>query len=66
VSCEGGQIILRYPPLPEGESARALPQIVGDVRTGKNAFWLPFSETEDWQGKLSHILDQLLSTGKEM
>jgi transcription-repair coupling factor (superfamily II helicase) len=66
VSYEGGQIILRYPPLPEGESTRSLPEIGGDVRTGKNTFWLPFREADDWQGNLSNILDQLLSTGNEM
>ena len=66
VSCEGGQIILRYPPLPEGESARPLPDIGGDIRTGKNAFWLPFNDADDWQGKLLNILEQLLSTSNQM
>ncbi len=59
VSGEGGQIILRYPPLPEGETSRAIPDLGGDIRTGKNAVWIPFSETNAWQDKLVDVLQQL-------
>ncbi len=59
VSGEGGQIILRYPPLPEGETARSLPELGEDIRTGKNAIWLPISETNSWHEKLLAVLQGL-------
>jgi transcription-repair coupling factor (superfamily II helicase) len=61
VSGEGGQIILRYPPLPEGEAARSLPVLGEDIRTGKNAIWLPITETNGWQDKLLAVLQELSS-----
>jgi transcription-repair coupling factor (superfamily II helicase) len=59
VSGEGGQIILRYPPLPEGETTRSLPELGEDIRTGKNAIWLPITETNGWQDKLLAVLQKL-------
>ncbi len=59
VSGEGGQIILRYPPLPEGETARALPVLGEDIRTGKNAIWIPITETNGWKEKLLAVLQEL-------
>jgi transcription-repair coupling factor (superfamily II helicase) len=60
VSSEGGQLILRYPPLPEGENARMLPDFADPVRTGKNAIWIPFKETVAWQDSLLEILNRLI------
>ncbi len=37
---EGDNIVLKFPPLPEGEALRNLPAIGGNVRIGKNAYWL--------------------------
>ncbi|HEX9090266.1 MAG TPA: DEAD/DEAH box helicase, partial [Anaerolineales bacterium] len=59
ISAEGGQIILRYPPLPEGETSRPLPDFGNDVRTGKNTIWIPFREENGWRDKLLDILVQL-------
>jgi len=59
VSGEGGQIILRFPPLPEGETARELPELGDDIRTGKNALWIPVTETNGWQDKLLSVLQEL-------
>ena len=61
ISCEGGQIVLRYPPLPEGESTRPLPEFGDDIRTGKNAFWMPFNENTNWQEKILNLLNQLIT-----
>ncbi len=61
INIEGGQIILRYPPLPEGETSRQLPDFGDDIRTGKNAYWMPVSENVDWQEKLLNLLNQLVS-----
>jgi transcription-repair coupling factor (superfamily II helicase) len=66
VSGEGGQIILRYPPLPEGETARSLPELGEDIRIGKNAIWLPITETNDWQDKLLSVLQALAQTNLQM
>jgi transcription-repair coupling factor (superfamily II helicase) len=66
VSCEGGQIVLRYPPLPEGETTRPLPEFGNDIRTGKNAFWMPLNEAGDWQEKLLNVLDQLISGDRKL
>jgi len=61
VSGEGGQIILRYPPLPEGEPTRPLPEFGADIRTGKNTLWMPFNDADGWKGKLLIVLNQLIS-----
>jgi transcription-repair coupling factor (superfamily II helicase) len=61
VSLESGQIVLRYPPLPEGVSQRILPMIGLDARAGKNAYWMPFdAESMDWQQKLVDSLTELV------
>ena len=59
VSGEAGQIVLRFPPLPEGEPARQLPELGEDIRTGKNAIWIPIDEEDAWQEKLVSVLDEL-------
>ncbi|OGO63620.1 MAG: transcription-repair coupling factor, partial [Chloroflexi bacterium RBG_19FT_COMBO_50_10] len=66
VSGEGGQIILRYPPLPECEAARSFPEFGAEVRTGKNAIWIPIRETDDWMEKLLNILNMLSSGDHQM
>jgi transcription-repair coupling factor (superfamily II helicase) len=61
VSLESGQLVLRYPPLPEGVSQRNLPMIGLDARAGKNAYWMPFdAESMDWQQKLVESLTELV------
>ncbi len=59
VSGEGGQIILRFAPLPDGEATRALPELGDDIRTGKNALWIPMTESNGWQDKLLSVLYEL-------
>jgi len=59
VSGENGQIILRYPPLPDGETSRALPELGDDIRTGKNAVWIPVVQSNGWMEKLMAVLQQL-------
>jgi transcription-repair coupling factor (superfamily II helicase) len=62
VSAEGGQIILRYPPLPEGETFRTFPEFNGNIRSGKNSIWIPFSETNGWQEILVEVLQNLIAS----
>jgi transcription-repair coupling factor (superfamily II helicase) len=59
VSAENGQMVLRYPPLPEGETARPLPELGDDIRTGKNAIWIPVTRLNGWMEKLLAVLQQL-------
>jgi transcription-repair coupling factor (superfamily II helicase) len=62
VSVENGQLVLRFPPLPEGMNARPLPDLGPEVRRGKNAFWLHYSDQLDWPDQLLAVLDRLVST----
>jgi transcription-repair coupling factor (superfamily II helicase) len=66
INSEGGQIILRYPPLPEGETNRQLLEMGGDIRAGKNAYWMPVTENGDWREKLLCLLHQLTSSVSKM
>jgi transcription-repair coupling factor (superfamily II helicase) len=58
VSSENGQIVLRFPPLPEGVSHRDFPPLGDRVRTGKNALWMPIS-LPDWKNEVLSLLDTL-------
>jgi transcription-repair coupling factor (superfamily II helicase) len=60
ISGEGGQLILRYPPLLDGEPARNIPDLGGDIRTGKNTIWIPISETNGWQEQLITVLQVII------
>jgi transcription-repair coupling factor (superfamily II helicase) len=64
VSGESNQLVLRYPPLPEGELARQIPELGSDVRIGKNAIWIPMSDEVLWKDKLLHILSDLISNNQ--
>jgi transcription-repair coupling factor (superfamily II helicase) len=59
VSSENGQLVLRYPPLPEGMPSRTIPDVSPDVRGGKNALWMPGVDQEGWQEKLLATLEKL-------
>lgn len=59
VSGENGQIVLRYPPLPEGVTSRSIPEISPDIRSGKNALWMPGTDQEGWQERLLAVLTLL-------
>jgi transcription-repair coupling factor (superfamily II helicase) len=60
ITVEGDQIVLRYPALPEGIKARDLADIGGDIRRGKNAYWMPVRTQNGWQERLSQALDRLV------
>jgi len=59
VSSENGQIVLRYPALPEGAPARTFPDLGPDLRTGKNAVWLTNTGQESWRERLLAVLNIL-------
>jgi transcription-repair coupling factor (superfamily II helicase) len=59
VSGEAGQIVLHFPPLPEGEIARELPELGENIRTGKNAIWIPCDDDRTWQDRLLEVLQEL-------
>lgn len=57
VAVESDQVVLRFPPLPDGVNIRNLPQIGPQIRPGKNAYWIQIDyEKETWQ---DHILEAL-------
>jgi transcription-repair coupling factor (superfamily II helicase) len=60
VTVENGQIVLRYPTLPDGTPAQEIPIMPVPVRVGKNALWLPFNRESDWQKQVLDTLDQLI------
>jgi transcription-repair coupling factor (superfamily II helicase) len=59
---EGEQIVLRYPPIPEGLPPRNLPNLDLNVRTGKNAYWMPFDrEGGTWRSRLLEVLSAIIN-----
>ena len=64
VSGEGGQIVLRFPALPEGVTQRTLPYLGADIRTGKNTLWMQ-SSLPDWRERLLEVLRQLAGDNKQ-
>jgi transcription-repair coupling factor (superfamily II helicase) len=61
VSSENGQLVLRYPALPDGAPGRNFPDLGADVRTGKNAIWLTNASQEGWRERLLSVLTILSS-----
>ncbi len=59
VSTENSQLVLRYPPLAESLPARTLPDLGGQIRGGKNAYWCSFLKEENWRERLLETLDRL-------
>jgi transcription-repair coupling factor (superfamily II helicase) len=59
VGMESGQIVLRYPPTPEGVEAKRLPDLGAGIRGGKNAYWCMFGKDPDWQDRLLETLSRL-------
>jgi transcription-repair coupling factor (superfamily II helicase) len=58
VSGENGQIVIRFPQLPERVNQRRFPEFGVDVRTGKNSLWLQMSDP-NWQTRLIEVLSEL-------
>jgi transcription-repair coupling factor (superfamily II helicase) len=63
VAFEGQQIVLRYPPLPEGVEDRNLPELPGSITTGKNAYRIRLQSMEEnfWRDVLLDLLLRLRS-----
>ena len=59
VSGENGQIVLRFPPLPEGSPPRSFPDLPAPARTGKNGIWLSNADLDDWKVILLELLQKL-------
>ncbi len=61
VGWETGQVVLRYPPVPEGREDQRLADISKEVRGGKGAYWCMFGREADWKEKLLETLDLLIN-----
>ncbi|MGD0609975.1 MAG: transcription-repair coupling factor [Anaerolineales bacterium] len=59
VSMESGQVVLRYPPPPEGAEPRRLPDLGPSVRGGKNVYRCTFGKDPDWREKMLELLSTL-------
>jgi transcription-repair coupling factor (superfamily II helicase) len=59
VTAESGQIVLRYPPLPEDAEPRLIPDVSPEGRPGKNSIWMSLVGQAEWQDKLMRILHRL-------
>jgi transcription-repair coupling factor (superfamily II helicase) len=61
ITFENSQIVMRYPPLPEGMKQRNLPMIDPLVRPGKNAYWIALNSLKNtsWQEFLLDILSKI-------
>jgi transcription-repair coupling factor (superfamily II helicase) len=62
VALEGDQIVLRYPPLPEGINERSLAAVGRDIRAGRNAYWM--AAREGWQERLLEALSAIIEACK--
>ncbi len=63
VAFEGDQVVMRYPPLPEGMHERSLSALIPNARSGRNAYWLVASK-EDWQPRLLETLKAISETSQ--
>jgi transcription-repair coupling factor (superfamily II helicase) len=63
VGFEGRQLVLRYPPLPEGVESRNLPEIGKGIIAGKNAYRIYFTDPdkEPWREILMAVLMKIRS-----
>jgi transcription-repair coupling factor (superfamily II helicase) len=60
VNVESDQIILRYPPLPEGIKSRNLKPLGPSVRVGKNGYWVSrHADGSGWEKRLISVLREL-------
>jgi transcription-repair coupling factor (superfamily II helicase) len=59
IGSENGQVVVRFPPLPENQTWRSFPDLGSHVRSGKNSLWLPGTNREDWQELLLSVLERL-------
>jgi transcription-repair coupling factor (superfamily II helicase) len=63
VNLEADQVVLRYPPLPEGVNSRNLPPVGFRARTGKNAYWMAGGEDiDEWKERLLQLLSAIIET----
>jgi transcription-repair coupling factor (superfamily II helicase) len=67
VGLEGEQIVLRFPPLPDGLPKRELPDLGRNVRAGKNAYWLAFTQIQAiWKDVLITTIKDYISLSQSM
>jgi transcription-repair coupling factor (superfamily II helicase) len=63
VAVEGEQIVLRYPPLPNGVTTRELKFVHPSARAGKNAYWMQFEESNPaWKQELLDVIDEIIAS----
>jgi transcription-repair coupling factor (superfamily II helicase) len=61
ISLEGKQLVLRYPPMDKDTAPVALPKLGHNVRSGKNAYWVPKRDGDTWKEELINILHLIIT-----
>ncbi len=62
ISINNNQVLLSFPPLPNGVKDRGLPEIDPTIRTGKNGYWVNITDLtkDEWKAKLLSVLQKIL------
>lgn len=63
VSMEGEQVVLRFPPLPEGLS-RKMVNLGPGIRSGKNAYWIQGNSSQNWRDRLLEALSAIIEASQ--
>jgi transcription-repair coupling factor (superfamily II helicase) len=64
ISVEGRQFVLRFPAPAQGSQSVTLPKISGDIRAGKNAYWMEKDTGQVWMQKLVDTLHQIIENNQ--
>jgi len=67
ISINNNQVLLSYPPLPNGVKDRGLPEIDPIVRAGKNGYWVNIADLskDEWKARLLSILQKIIQQGSQ-
>jgi transcription-repair coupling factor (superfamily II helicase) len=60
ICVEGRQFVLRFPATSKENSVTPLPKISGNIRAGKNAYWMEKGLGRDWMIDLIQVLEQII------
>jgi transcription-repair coupling factor (superfamily II helicase) len=60
ISYENGQLVIRFPALPENVKERVFPNLGPDIRTARNSIWVP-NPGDDWKEILVSLLNNFAS-----
>jgi transcription-repair coupling factor (superfamily II helicase) len=65
ICVEGRQFVLRFPATSKENSVTPLPKISGNIRAGKNAYWMEKGLGRDWMNELIKVLEQIIKNNNQ-